>query len=33
MEENKRTIEEKLYIALSTSDEDMAKYSSCDLHR
>lgn len=27
MEENKRTIEEKLYIALSALDEDMAKYS------
>lgn len=27
MEENKRTIEEKLYTALSTSDEDMTKYS------
>lgn len=27
MEENKRTIEEKLYTALSTLDEDMTKYS------
>lgn len=27
MEENKSTIEEKLYIALSALDEDMAKYS------
>lgn len=26
MEENKRTIKEKLYIALSTLDEDMVKY-------
>lgn len=26
MEENKRTIKEKLYTALSTLDEDTAKY-------
>lgn len=33
MGENKRTIEDKLYVAFSTLDEGMAKYScSCDLH-